>query len=431
MSTPTTDAPEHDPEATARKLRLLIIGGVVLLVAVFAYFLIQAMSEEKSRERWDVADELRTKHEPQTDPLWRNPFGVYNSEREKYISALEKFLQARADEDDDALEPQTRFILAKTLADHILSNPGILDQEKRATFYADAVKQLEAIRDEHPNFPLNWSSLSEEGFPSLTRQFIHWLKENQKWEKTHMMEARAPADGLRVLIRTERGDMLMGLYTEGAPSWTSAFVERALRGYYDGTYFSKKTEIGDASNPEVGNVLAGGETSRDLMPFDPQTARTAAEAELRSGLLPEETRNRIPQERGIVSAWHAQEDTYDHDARFLVVSRRSPRMDYEYTPIGKLVKESGVDSLLTLDRIFGGEVWQKDSTVREDSDLRGILDYLQVPVKIVKVLVYENGTLKSAGEGALETKAPADPSEQKLSSLKVDQYKVEAPVKPN
>ena len=92
MTTPTEDVPGRDPEQTARQIRLAIIGGIVLLVGVFAFFLIQAMGEEKSLERWDVLEQLRDKHEPQTDPLWRNPFGVYNKEREAYISALEKFL---------------------------------------------------------------------------------------------------------------------------------------------------------------------------------------------------------------------------------------------------------------------------------------------------------------------------------------------------
>jgi cyclophilin family peptidyl-prolyl cis-trans isomerase len=430
MTTPPTDAPERDPEQLARRIRLAIIGGVVLLVAVFAYFILQAMNEEKSRERWDVFAELRTKHEPSTDPLWRNPFGVYNPERVQYIAALEKFLEMRAAEDDDALAPQTRYMLAKTIADHILSNPGILDQAERGEFYKKAVAHLEAIRDKYPDFPLNWSTLSEEGFPSLTRQFINWLQENQGWESAQMMKPAEPAKDVRVLIRTERGDLLMGLYTDGAPTWTKAFLDRAAAGFYDGTYFSKKTEIGDASNPEVHSLLAGGSSTRELKPFDTASALVAAEAKTRSAILPAETRNQIPQERGIVSAWHPEEDTYDNETRFVVVKRRSPRMDYDYTPVGKLLAESGIDSLLTLDRLFGGEVWQKDGDVREDSDLRPILDYLQVPVKIVKVLVYENGALKAPQGEALATKAPVESTEKSLSSIQADRYQQEPPVKP-
>ena len=430
MSKQPAEEVPHDPEQAARRIRLAIIGGVVLLVAVFAFFLIQALNEESTLERWDMFDQLRTKHEPNTDPLWRNPFGVYNEERQKYISALESFLEKKAGEDGDALAPHTRYVLAKTIADHILSNPGILDQEERGAFYAQAVAHLESIRDDYPDFPLNWSTLSDGGFPSLTRQFVDWLQENQKWEQEFMMHAAEPTAGLRVLVRTDRGDLLMGLYREGAPNWTAGFVERAVNGYYDGTFFNLKTEIGDIAEPEVHSVLAGGEATRDLKPYDMDSAMVAAEIEVRSGVLPEESRNLIPQDRGIVSAWHEESESYDHDARFLLLARRSPRMDYEYTPIGKLLEEDGFQSLLTLDRIFGANVWQKEATVREDTGLRPILDFLQVPVRILKVLVYENGVLKQPGEGALATKAKTDAGENKLSSVKVDAHKVDPPAKP-
>lgn len=430
MTTNPTDRPEPDPEQTAKRIRMAVIGGGVLFVAALVFFIWRALEEESTLERWDVFEEIRVEYEPNTDPLWRNPFGVYNPERKKFIGALEKFLEAKAEEDGDALAPHTRYVLAKTIADHILSNPGILDQAERGKFYDQATKHLEAIRDNYPDFPLNWSSLSDGGFPTLTRQFLSWLKTNKEWEQENMMRAVAPTAGLRVLVRTERGDILMGLYREQAPNWTAAFIERAINGFYDGTFFSMKTEIGDVAEPEVHSVLAGGAATRELLPWDTETAVATAEVEVRSGLMPEESRNLIPQERGIVSAWHSEEDTYDSEARFLVLTQRSPRMDYDYTPIGKVLDEDGFESLLALDRIFAGEVWQADATVREDEDMRPILDYLQVPVRIVKVLVYENGSLKQPGEGALKTKAALEPGEEKLSSVQKDRYKQEAPARP-
>lgn len=431
MTINPTDAPERDPEQSARRLQLAVIGGGVLLVAVFAFFIYQALSDESSLERWDQLDQIRVQHEPNSDPIWQNPFGVYNAERTTYIAALESFLDKRASEDDDALAPHTRYIIAKTIADHILSNPGILDQEERGAFYKTAVAQLETIRKTYPDFPLNWSTLSEGGFPSLTRQFIGWLNENQKWENKYMMRAVEPSTGVRVLIRTDRGDMLMGLYTEQAPGLTTAFLNRATRGFYDGTFFSMKTEIGDVATPEVHSLMAGGAATRDLKPYDMKSAQAAAAEEVRSALMPEASRSRIPQDRGIVSAWHPlAAETYDNDSRFLVLARRSPRMDYKYTPFAKLVNENGIDSLLTMDRIFGSDVWHKDPAVRDDTDLRPIYDALQVPVKIIKVLVYEDGALKKSGEGVLETKAKPEDGESQLSSVKTDGYKQEPPVKP-
>jgi cyclophilin family peptidyl-prolyl cis-trans isomerase len=430
-SNQTQDAAAPDPVQRAKRLRLLIIGGVVTLVAVFAFFLIRALNEESAKERWDIFEAIRTKYEPEQDPIWRNPYGVYNSERENYIEALEGFLAKKAKEDDDALEPHTRYVLAKTLADHILSNPGILDQKDRGEFYAKGVAQLEALRDDFPDFPLNWTALSSKGFPSLTRQFIAWFKNNQKWEQEHMMKAQDPAAGVRVLIRTERGDMLLGLYSADAPAWTSAFVERAVSGYYDGTFFGTKQEVGDVAEPEEHFVHAGAEATRQLKNYDTASAFEVAEVESRSGLLPEATRNRIPQDRGIVSAWHIASDEYDNAEQFIILTHRSPRLDYGYTPVGKLVQENGIDSLRTLDRIFGAPVWREDRETRDDTTLRSIMDYLQVPVKILKVIVYQDGVAKEPGEGAAETMAALDDSERKLSSIKADRYQSDPPARPS
>lgn len=431
MTTSPTAAPEHDPEASARRMRVAIIGGVVLLVAVFAFFMLQAINDESALERWDQFEELGSKLAPNNDPILRAPFGDINPERKAYIAALESFLSKRAAEDDDALAPHTRYVIAKTIADHILANPGILDQTERGAFYETAVAQLETIRKDYPDFPLNWSTLSAAGAPSLTQQFLTWLNKNREWETKYMMRAAEPAAGTRVLIRTDRGDMLLGLYAEGAPNLTTAFVDKALRGFYDGTYFSKKTKIGDVATPEVHTLLAGGAATRGLLPYNRTTAMTAAEVNARSALMPEAARNRIPQDRGIVAAWHPLDaETYDNNTRFLVLAGRSPRMDYKYTPFGKVLDESGIESLLTLDRIFGGDVWYADAEVRDDDTQSQIHDYLQVPVKIIKILVYENGTLKAPTDGALDTKAAAEAGEGKLSSVKANRYQQEPPVKP-
>ena len=83
-----------------------------------------------------------------------------------------------------------------------------------------------------------------------------------------------------------------------------------------------------------------------------------------------------------MSAWHPQEDTYDSEARFLVLAQRSPRMDYDYTPIGKILDEDGFESLLTLDRIFAGDVWQEDAhpwLVPEKAAIRRAVLDLKMP----------------------------------------------------
>lgn len=410
-------------------IRKIVIGTVLVLVAAFAFLIWQAVQDEQTLDKWDTLEAIRLKHEPRQDPIWENPYGVYNDERKKYIGALDAFLAGEAAQSGDALTPHTRFLLAKTIADHILANPGILNQDDRAAFYEKATKQLATIRDDHPDFPLNWTMLSQDGFPNLTRQFIKWLEDNQNWEQEHMLAAVEPDAGVRVLVRTNRGDMLFGLYGKLAPSWTQAFVEQAKAGVFDGMTFVEKRDVGDASEPGEHGFRTGGAASRGLEPYDTAAAKTASEIKVRAGILPEESRNRIPLDRGIVAVWHDGTDDYDTKDGLFFITSRSPFLDYKYTSIGKLVDESGVKSLLTADRIFGGGVWREDDLVREDSELRGLMDWFQVPVTIVKVLVYQDGTLQEPAKAA-DTRAKVEDSERSLASIKADRHAVEPPAKP-
>lgn len=416
----------------SKRLRLILIGVIALAVLGFGYALLNAIQKEDKQERWDILDKLRRDGEPapDRDPMWFNPSGVLNPERAAYVRRLETFLEKTAKDAGDALEPQTRYVIAKTLADHILSNPGILDQEERGAFYAKAVEQLEAIRDKFPDFPLNWTMLSREGFPSLTRQFIEWLKDNQAWEREHMLRAREPNKDLRVVIRTDRGDLLVGLYTEDAPLWTAAFVKRAIAGEYDGTAFFSKRQIGDESSPEDHTVRAGGAMSRGMQAFDVEGHKAVTEKTTRSGMLPEEARNRIPHQRGIMSAWHDPADEYDHAEQFILCAANSPLLDYKYTPVGKLLDADEFKSSETLANIFGGDTWSADKDVRDNTDLRAVLDLFQAPVQIIKVLVFESGALQEPTEGASPTKAQTADKERALSSIEVDRYKADAPKPP-
>ncbi len=410
-------------------IKKILIATVVVLIGIFGYMLWQALQDEESLDRWDTLEAIRVKHEPRQDPLWENPYGVYNDERTKYIAALQAFLDGEAKASGDALTPHTRFLLSKTLADHILSNPGVLENADRDAWYADAIKQLEAIRDEHPDFPLNWSTLGQDGFPNLTRQFIKWLETNRDWEKEFGLKAMDPDADVRVLVRTDRGDMLFGIYGSLAPTWTQAFLEKATAGALDGTAFVEKRDVGDAAAPGEHGFRAGGAASRVLEAFDAKATRTASEATERAGSMPEESRNRIPFQRGLVAAWHDGAEAYDSDSALFVITGRSPNLDYKYTPVGKLVDEGGVQSLLTADRIFGGPVWREDDEARDDNTLSGVLDWFQAPVRIVKVLVYKNGTLQEP-ETPADTRATVEASERSLSSIQADRYKEEPPVRP-
>ena len=126
--------------------------------------------------------------------------------------------------------------------------------------------------------------------------------------------------------------------------------------------------------------------------------------------------NRIPHGRGVMAAWHDGATEYDDPIQFMFVVKSSPQLDYDYTPVGKLVDDA---SLTTLDEIFRRKTWRLDPKINEDAgDLRKVLDFFQAPVVIKKVLVYDAaGKLVEPEAGAAHpSRDPASTAERKPGS---------------
>ncbi len=413
----------------AKKIKWTAIGLVVVAAGVVGFLLFQEIEEEAAAERWDKYAALREKYEPDQmqDPIFQDPYGIYGEQRERYVRNLEKFLEEQAKTLPDALEPHVRWRLARTLADHILSMKTTLDFDKRSPHYEKAIKHLTEIRDDFPDFQLNWANFKPAGFPTVTRQFIHWLEENRAWEQEHLPKPKEPDGAETVVLRTTRGDLHLRLYATDAPNWTKAFLERAVAGEYDGTAFFMKREQGDDVEPFEHWLRAGAQTTRGAEAFNATQHIEFTKDKDQGSLLLEESRNRIPHDRGIVSAWHGDATEYDHPSQFIVCRRPSPSLDYDFTPVGKLIDDA---SLETLDRIWSSKIWRSDPEVSSDTgELRGVLDFLQVPVEIVKVLVYRDGALVTTNAPS-EHKAEVTAKEEKLATLERDALRVEEPEKP-
>jgi hypothetical protein len=164
-----------------------------------------------------------------------------------------------------------------------------------------------------------------------------------------------------------------------------------------------------------------------VAPFDKAASLAFAEEEY-ADLLPAPTRHLMPIDRGLVCAWHDPATDYDGPQAFFVAMQRSPQLDYVFSPIGKLTDTASQE---TADRIFAGDVWRDDTTIGDSpEDDRKVADFLQAPVAIVKVLVYDgSGTLVEPEEVGPHKK-PVDETEASLDALTPDAYRVEPPKKP-
>lgn len=428
-TSPLSQLESPSPGLSPAKIKLLLIGLVVLLLGALGVAIFLDAKGNEAAERFDTLETIRKEYTPDQDPLWNNPHGIYNAEREEFIGTLENFLEREAKKVGGVLEAQTRFYIARTAADHILANPELFDRVRRSAWYQQAITQLTEIRDGHPEFPMNWPSLAQGSAPTLTRQFIDWLEKNMAWEAKYLPQSRTPTGSHVVVLRTERGDLQLRLYEEEAPMLAGAFLRQARSGALDGRAFIERREVGSAVDSQEHTVRLGPAQSLGLEPFDRAALAAIAKLAQSGGHSPESTRNTVLHDRGVISAWHDRATEYDDADQFLFVVRRSPLMDYDYTPVGKLEGEA---SLATLDRIYGSPTWRDDAETLNGAEWRGILDYLQAPVRIVKALVFDAAGKRldpADGEAAPGRVVPTA-DEATLSGLKADAYNVPAPTKP-
>lgn len=419
------------PATMAPGLRAALVVLVLAAVGLVGWLMLRAADEETRLEQWDVYAQLRAQNEWE-ELFFEGEGALYQQARDKYVRQLEAFvkdLEARAHEAGDMLEPQARWRIVRTEGDSLLSMRDVLDVAKRLPRAENALRQLEELEKRHPDFPLNWGSeFAPAGFPSATRKLADWFRKNMEWEKEHLPRDLQPDGSVTVVLRTERGDLRLGLYAKEAPRATERFLSLVRDGAYDGTCFSGRQDEGAAGEVRLSLLRAGDERTREAKAYDATAALAYASDDGREGLLPDESRNKVLHLRGVVSAWHPAGDEYDHPQQLAFVLAPSPDMNYMFTPLGRLLDDA---SLQVLDRIQAAKSWKDDPAVsRDQGELRGVSDLLQVPVRIVKALAYRDGKLLEPAGTPRATKAAADASEQALASLKADAYKVDAPAPP-
>ncbi|MHC5012857.1 MAG: hypothetical protein ACYTG6_18250, partial [Planctomycetota bacterium] len=245
MQPQSRKAPDASPtRVDADHVRKIVIAVVVVALGALAFLIARELSKAGVTSRWDDFDKLQEAYEPgfEQDPLFADPMGEYRRRRDLYIEKLEAFLEETATQEDDALAPHVHWLIAKVCADQLISMKDVLDFEERRPYYERAARHLETIRDEYPDHQMNWTAFAPSGHATMTRMFLAKLAENRAWEEAHLPTAQEPGSDVVVLIRTERGDMRMGLYGAEAPELAKLFLDRARRGEYDGTAFFAKID---------------------------------------------------------------------------------------------------------------------------------------------------------------------------------------------
>ncbi len=145
------------------------------------------------------------------------------------------------------------------------------------------------------------------------------------WAETSQSSLTEGGKAPRAIIKTRFGEMRLVFFPDLAPKHVESFLNLARKGFYDGTIFHRVIP---------GFMIQGG---------DPNTKDPSNRQSYGNGgpgyTLPAEF-NRIPHERGIVSAARAA-DPNSAGSQFFIVIDKAPHLDGKYTVFGEV--ERGMD----------------------------------------------------------------------------------------
>lgn len=252
--------------------------------------------------------------------------------------------------DESFLSPEEMRALADELED-TAAGPWARALAAEAAMRANAFDQAEAavsrLKGSHPDHALvvtRFEFGDEESSESKTLpDHLGSLASAQAdWTSNHPRLFDAPAvpeDAPRVRFVTDRGDVVIGLYTDRAPQHTQNFLELCREGYYDGTLFHRVLKD---------MIVQGGDpNSRD---GDPATWGLGG---------PDEKIDPEPSDawhfRGMLAAARGPGDVQSSGSQFYVTVSPQHQYDKQYTVFGRVLEGMEVFDSLSEEAVEGEE----------------------------------------------------------------------------
>lgn len=414
---PDTEGPAEI--ASSSRTKVVVAGVLVVALAVLAVYVWRRVGEGRASDRWARLAAIESAREDPSDRAWlaTDVRADDTKSRAEHVQKLEAFL-AEEGAADAVLAAHVHALIANLEMSQALSLSVAGKSPEVAEHYAKAKQHLETIASEFPKAPMNWDRLKPQDNPSVTRLLLRVAQENRAWEEAHGRKPVEPDADPVVLVRTDQGDLRLRVYAAQSPSLVKSFLDRATRGDLDGTLLFGKREETDEGWVRGGDART--KRADPSMPPTDEERKAWGNPTPADPLAPEEGRNVVAHEKGVVSAWHAAGEEDDDPAQFLIVTRDTPRFDYEYTPFARVEPPS----LATLERIASLKTRFEEKR-EANADPKSIEQFAKPP-EIVKVLVYEKGALRAGTDASR-----ADASEKTLAGVLLDAYrKVEKPEPP-
>ena len=142
---PSVSESERRNEQLAKWVRIGIVATIALLILWLVLEIVGDRKEAAVNESWDQLSQLRADLEPERDDFWFGLRGTADATRQRYIGALESFLQQKEGEIGTTLQGQARWQLARTLTNHLLGSPQLLEKAKRDDYYKRPMYPLTGV----------------------------------------------------------------------------------------------------------------------------------------------------------------------------------------------------------------------------------------------------------------------------------------------
>ena len=128
------------------------------------------------------------------------------------------------------------------------------------------------------------------------------------------------------IIKTSEGDMVVQFWNDAAPNTVENFKKLARSGFYDGTIFHRIVK---------GFMIQGGD------PNSKDPAKESSYGEGGPGYKIKAEFNDRSHERGVISMARSS-DPDSAGSQFFICLASVPRLDYQYTTFGRLIKGDDV-----------------------------------------------------------------------------------------
>ncbi len=262
-----------------------------------------------------VQHQSRTEHEA-NDHSWDRVLSVAREDRFSRMLEGEAaaFEEAARNAAGKQAGPWALYLAATSAAD--------------AQDYETAKAALGRLKQEYPAHPLvvDRYPLGPDGEQrSLIEHMSARLDSQAGWRAAHATlfeNPPLPADAPRVRLRTDKGDIVVGLYTKEAPQHCENFLKLAREGFYQGTKFHRVI---------AGFMIQGG---------DPNTIAGELSTWGQGGpgyKVPREE-NSLKHFPGFLSAAKMGNETESSGSQFFITTASANHLDGKHVVFGKVVE---------------------------------------------------------------------------------------------